>query len=41
MPGFLTPLKPLDDLLVHGHRAQPDSGPIVAAADLIAGLHSL
>jgi hypothetical protein len=41
MPGFLTLLKPLDDLLVHGHRAQPDSGPIVAAADLIAGLHSL
>jgi hypothetical protein len=41
MPGFLTPLKPPDDLLVHGDRAPPDSGPAVAAADLIAGLRSL
>jgi hypothetical protein len=41
MPAFLTLLKPPDDLLVDGDRAQPDSGMVVAAADLIAGLHSL
>jgi hypothetical protein len=37
MPAFLTLLKPADDLLVHGDRAQSNSGSAVAAADLIAG----
>jgi hypothetical protein len=41
MPAFLTPLKPPDDLLIRGDHAHPDTGSVIAAADLIGGLHSL